>query len=235
MKEWDVSLSKLLQPDLRARIIRCKAQMEWLDFFSTLHLGEHLYCHTNNLCKDPHDTNMAAVSGEHLVNLTKETRTKIPTSDQSFDHFYANVAHRSEGLLDEQTLPRKRRTLARLEVGASAPSYPQIPKLRGSIMRLFILLSGLSISALISIALAPTPRWRLSWLKLLIVMTRQSSIVLWSTIQRRCWYRGTTWAAKYFGSYVKGGEDIMFWRNPVGVAKVSRTKKEANSGSQNYL
>ena len=41
-------------------------------------------------------------------------------------------------------------------------------------------------------------------------------------------------ATKYFGSYVKW-EDIMFWRNPVGSVKVSRTGKEANSGSPNYL
>ena len=33
MKEWDVSLSELLQPDLRARIIRCNAQRERFDFF----------------------------------------------------------------------------------------------------------------------------------------------------------------------------------------------------------
>ena len=140
MKEWDVSLSELLQPDLRVRMIRCKAQMERFDFFFALHLREHLYSHTDNLFKDLHGTNMADVSGERLANLTKETLTKIPTSDQSFDHFYANVARRSEGLLDEPTLPRKRRTPARLEVGASALSYPQIPKLRGSVTRLIHLI-----------------------------------------------------------------------------------------------
>ena len=138
MKEQDVFLSKVLQPDLHARIIRCKAQMEQFDFFFALHLGEHLYSHTNILSKDLHGTNVVAVSGERLANLTKETLTKIPSSDQSFDHFYANVVRRSEGLLDEPTLPRKRRTTARLEVAASAPSSPEILKLRGSIMRLFI-------------------------------------------------------------------------------------------------
>ena len=79
MKDWDVSLSVVLQPDLHARIIRCKAQMERFDFFFALHLGEHLYSHTDNLSKDLHGTNMAAVSGECLANLTKETLTKIPT------------------------------------------------------------------------------------------------------------------------------------------------------------
>ena len=44
------------------------------------------------------------VIGQRLANLTK-----MPTSDQSFDHFYANVSGRKgEGLLGEQTLQRKR-------------------------------------------------------------------------------------------------------------------------------
>ena len=66
---------------------------------------------------------MAAVSGQRLANLTKEMLKKIRT-DQSFDHSHANVARKSEGLLGEPTLPRKRRTPARLKVGAGAPSYP---------------------------------------------------------------------------------------------------------------
>ena len=40
MEEWDVCLSERLQPDVRARIIGCKAQMERFDFFFGLHLGE---------------------------------------------------------------------------------------------------------------------------------------------------------------------------------------------------
>ena len=101
--------------------------MEWFDFFSALHLGEHLYCHTDNLSKDLQGTKMAAVSGQRLANLTKGTLTKIRI-DQSLDHFYANVARKSEGLLGEPTLPRKRRTPARLKVGAGAPNYPQTAK-----------------------------------------------------------------------------------------------------------
>ena len=79
---------------------------------------------------------MAAVSGQRLANLTKGMLTKIPTSDQSFDHFYANVSRKHEGLLGEPTLPRKRCTSARLEVGEGAPDYPKLPRinLEGSVM-----------------------------------------------------------------------------------------------------
>ena len=52
MEERDVCLSERLKPDVFERIIRCKAQMERFDLFFALHLGEHLYTHTNNLSKD---------------------------------------------------------------------------------------------------------------------------------------------------------------------------------------
>ena len=71
-----------------------------------------------------HGTKVVGVSGQGLAlaNLTKETLTKMP-SDQSFDHFYANISRKSEGLLGKPTVPRKRCTSARLEVGAGTPSY----------------------------------------------------------------------------------------------------------------
>ena len=102
--------------------------MERFDFFFSLHVGEGLYSHTDNLSKDLQGTKMAVVSGQRLANPTKQTLTKIPTNDQSFDHFYAYVSRKSESLLGEPTLPRKRCTSTRLEVGAGALSYPQTAK-----------------------------------------------------------------------------------------------------------
>ena len=52
MEDWDVCLSERLKPDVCERIIRYKAQMERFDLFFALHLGEHLYSHTDNLSKD---------------------------------------------------------------------------------------------------------------------------------------------------------------------------------------
>ena len=93
-----------------------------------MHLGERLYYHTYNLSKDLQGTKVATVSGrQRLANLTKETLAKMRT-DQSFDHFYANVSRKSEGMLGEPTLPRKRCTSAGLEAGACVPSYPQTAK-----------------------------------------------------------------------------------------------------------
>ena len=127
--------------------------MERFDFFFGLHFGGWLHSHTDNLSKDLQGTKVAAVSGEglSLANVTKETLTKMP-SDQSFDHFYAIFPG----------------------VHQATPKLPKIT-LEGSIMRLLILSSVLSIRK----ASAPTPRWRPSWLKLLMVTTmRQSSSFL---------------------------------------------------------
>ena len=90
MEEWDVCLSERLQPDVG------------------LHLGGRLHSHTDNLSKDLKGTKVAAVSGQGLTlaYLTKETLKKMP-SDQSFDHFYANISRKSEGLLGKPTLPLK--------------------------------------------------------------------------------------------------------------------------------
>ena len=125
-----------------------------------------------------HGTKVAAVSGQGLAlaNLTKETLTKMP-SDQSFDHFYANISRKSEGLLGKPTLLRKRCTSARLEVGAGTPSYSQTAK--DHFRRVYYVLLILSSVLSIRKASAPTPRWRPSWLKLVMVTTmRQSSSFL---------------------------------------------------------
>ena len=152
--------------------------MERFEFFFGLHFGGQLHSHTDNLSKHLQGTKVAAVSGQGLAlaNLTKETLTKMP-SDQSFDHFYANISRKSEGLLGKPTLLRKRCTSARLEVGAGTPSYSQTAK--DHFRRVYYVLLILSSVLSIRKASAPTPRWRPSWLKLVMVTTmRQSSSFL---------------------------------------------------------
>ena len=171
---------------------------------------------------------MTAVSGQLLENLTKKTLKKIRTN-QSFDHFYANVAHkpwRPGG----QTNAFKKTTHSGQTEGWCWCTKPSPNCQRslsgGSIMRLFILSSVLSISPLIRKASAPTPRWKPS--SVVKAANGDDYEVSWSIIQRRCWwYRGSVGATKYFGSYVKGGEDIMFWLNPVDGVKSFENQKRS--------
>ena len=49
--------------------------MDPFEFFFSFHLGERLYSYTDNLSKTLQSSKMAAVSGQRLANLTKETLT----------------------------------------------------------------------------------------------------------------------------------------------------------------
>ena len=154
---------------------------------------------------------MAAVSGQLLENLTKKTLTKIRTD---LTIFMLTLPTSREGLVGKPLLPRKRRTPDRLEVGAGAPSHLQTAKdhfQEGSIMRLFILSSGLSISALIRKASAPTPRWKpSSVVKAANGDDYEAEFSFLKHHTAQMLIQGSVGATKYFGSYVKGGEDIMF-------------------------
>ena len=140
MEEWDVCLSEWLQPDVRARIIGWKAQMERFDFFFGLHLGERLYSHTDNLSKTLQGTKMAALSGQCLANLTKEMLTKM-RNDQNFGHFYTNVSCKSEGQHFQESnvlQPDWRLVL----VHQAIPKPPKITS-EGFTMRLLIIVSAI--------------------------------------------------------------------------------------------
>ena len=187
--------------------------MERFDFFFSLPLGEWLYSHTDNLSKDLQGAKVAAVSGQRLANLTKETLTKIPTSDKSFSHFYANVFCKSEGLFGEPTLPRKRCTSVRLEVGAGAPRYPQTAK--DQFRRVCYEAIDLIVSA-IDQHLNPESKSFYAQMKTFLIKAAngddyEEQFKFLETSHREEVDTGVLpmHATKYFGSYVKG-EDIMF-------------------------
>ena len=96
--------------------------------------------------------------------------------------WWTNASKKANALLPDWRL---------VPVNQSIPKLPTIT-LEGSIMRLLISLSVLSVRK----ASDPTSRWRPSWLKLLMVTTMRqiSSFLKHHHVQQRCWYRGTTWA-----------------------------------------
>ena len=156
--------------------------MERFDFFFGLNLGGRLHSHRPiiylRIFRVLRCRKVAAVSGQGLAmaNLTKETLTKMP-SGQSFDNFYATISRKREGLLGKPTLPRIDALRPDWRLVLVHQANPKLPKitLEGSIVRILILSSVLSIRK----ASVPTPRWRPSWLKLLMVTTvRQSSCFL---------------------------------------------------------
>ena len=200
--------------------------MERFDFFFGLHFEGQLHSHTNNLSRD--------LQGTKVANLTKETLTKMP-SDQSFDHFYANISRKSEGLLGKPTLPRKRCTSARLEVGAGTPSYPQTAK--DHFRRVYYEAIDLIVSAIYQESFSSYAQMDTFLVK--AVNGDDDYEAEFKFLEASYGEDVDTGAlpghaTKYFGSYVIG-QDSMFGRNPEGGVKVSKTRREANSGSPNYL
>ena len=66
-----------------------------------------------------------------------------------------------------------------------------------------------------------------------MVTTMSQNSVSRSIIQGRCCDTGTL--LRQLGTMEEAEDIMVFLRNPVGGVKVSRTRKEANSGSPNYL
>ena len=184
--------------------------MERFDFFFGLHFEGKLHSHTDNLSKDLQGTKAAAVSGQGLAlaNLTKETLTKMP-SDQSFDHFYGNISRKSEGLLGKPTLPRKRCTSARLEVGAGTPSYPQTAK--DHFRRVYYEAIDLIVSAIFQESFSSYAQMDTLLVKAANGDDYEAEFKFLEASYREEVDTGAQpgHATKYFGSYVIG-EDSMF-------------------------
>jgi hypothetical protein len=125
LKAWEVSLEGQLEPDVRARILGCDAQMKTFNFFFGLHLSKRLFAHTDNLSKTLQSSSMSAAAGHHLANLMVKTLESI-RNEESFDGFYDVVLIKVKQYpaVAEPTLPRKRRAPARYETGNAEPVYP---------------------------------------------------------------------------------------------------------------
>ena len=184
--------------------------MERFEFFFGLHFGGQLHSHTDNLSKGLQGTKVAAVSGQGLAlgNLTNETLTKMP-SDQSSDHFYANISRKSEGLLGKATLLRKRCTSARQGVGAGTPSYSQTAK--DHFRRVYYEAIDLIVSAIYQESFSSYAQMETLLVKAANGDDYEAEFKFLEASYREDVDTGALpgHATKYFGSYVIG-EDSMF-------------------------
>ena len=174
MEEGDVCLSERLKPDVCERIITCKAQMERSDLFFALHLGERLYSHTDNLSKDIQGTLRVLrwlLSGDNAQQIQRSRHSQKFALIKASTISMLILSARVKACLVNQRFQENDALRPDWRLVLVHQAIPRLPKitLEGPIMSLFILSSGLSITALIMKASAPTLRWRPSWLKLLMV------------------------------------------------------------------
>ena len=89
-------------------IIECQSQMNTLDFFFGLNLGQRLFSRTDNLSKTLQQTRMSAISGKRVTHLTKEVLQKM-SSDASFKSFYDAILLKSRNYfsMTGPVLPRR--------------------------------------------------------------------------------------------------------------------------------
>ena len=94
---WDESLGSRLGTEVKSRVIGVKAQMETLNFFFGVCLGEYILRHADNLSKTLQSSSISAAGGQKVAALTLKTLEGIRTAQQ-FDLFWKLVLLKSSKL-----------------------------------------------------------------------------------------------------------------------------------------
>lgn len=114
--EWEECLESRLQPEIRARIIGVKTQMQKFDYVFGVVLGERIPKHTDNLSKTLQHKHLSAAEGQAAAELTVKTLKTIRT-EESFDLFWEFVPlTASKHDVEDPMLPRCRKVPQRFEL-----------------------------------------------------------------------------------------------------------------------
>ncbi|XP_065191909.1 zinc finger MYM-type protein 1-like [Sycon ciliatum] len=125
---WDEVLAGSVDPDVRARVIGVKAQMETFNFFFGISLARLVLAHGDNLSVSLQSSTMSAAEAQKIARLTVDTITKMRT-ENSFSMFWeATVAKRHQFDVSEPQLPRKRKRPQRYEGGDEPAYHPSSPE-----------------------------------------------------------------------------------------------------------
>ena len=122
---WEECLETRLDPDVKARIIGVKAQMNSFSLLFGVHLSKTILQITDNLSRSLQKESRSAAEGQGIAALSLET-LKACRSDEAFESFYARVEVSRKKLdVSPACLPRKRRAPAHFEIGSGAGSHPE--------------------------------------------------------------------------------------------------------------
>ena len=125
---WDEVLAGSVDPDVRARVIGVKAQMETFNFFFGISLARLVLAHGDNLSVSLQSSTMSAAEAQKIAHLTVNTITKMRT-ENSFSMFWeATVAKSHQFDVSEPQFPRKRKRPQRYEGGDEPAYHPSSPE-----------------------------------------------------------------------------------------------------------
>ena len=122
---WEECLETRLDPDVKARIIGVKAQMNSFSLLFGVHLSKTILQITDNLSRSLQKESRSAAEGQGIAALSLET-LKACRSDEAFESFYSRVEVSRKKLdVSPACLPRKRKAPAHFEIGSGAGSHPE--------------------------------------------------------------------------------------------------------------
>ena len=102
--------------------------MNQFSFLFALMLAERILQHTDNLSKTLQNPQLTAIEGQRIAQLTRSTLLLMRT-DENYELFWARILKlQEEFVVDEPTMPRKRKIPARYEDGAAPSEFPSCPK-----------------------------------------------------------------------------------------------------------
>ena len=110
--------------EMKARIGGVAAQMEKFNFFCGVELGRKILNMADNLLRTLQTSALSACEGQSVVKMTLQSLQSIQ-SDECFDMFWEYIELR-RSLVDvsSPTLPRRRKTPRRFEIGEATPEHP---------------------------------------------------------------------------------------------------------------
>ena len=111
-------------PEIRARVIGVRAQMETFDYFFGISVAELFLSHVDNLSTALQSSTISAAEGQRIASLTITVLANL-RNDEGFTIFW-NLVQKNAGLVDvsESRLPRPRKLPKRFKTSDEAVIFP---------------------------------------------------------------------------------------------------------------
>ena len=121
---WDESLEFVKETEMRSRIMGVSTYMRSFDFFFGVLLGELLLRHSDNLSRTLQTPLMSASEGQKVAAMTVQALQSVRT-EEYFKLFWAKAVRKGGELeVNEPSLPRRRKTPKRYDVGMEESNFP---------------------------------------------------------------------------------------------------------------
>lgn len=128
LRLWETTITHTSDTEMKARIQGVNAVMHGYKFLFAIHLSQLIFRHSDKLSQTLQQPKLSNVEGHHVAMLVVETLKGL-RCDTSFEAFWEKIERSRESLgLDEPSLPRKRKTPARFQIGDGACHVPSSPK-----------------------------------------------------------------------------------------------------------